>query len=78
MAKGHAPPVVVAGVRIVSREVPVTIRVPQEMKTEIEAVAKRLGISQSAVWKILVYRNLRPGLERGIEEAVRHAAEGGE
>lgn len=51
-------------------DVTVTIRVPRELKTSIQAISSELGISQSAVWKILLMRSLRPAAEGGVRGAI--------
>lgn len=54
-------------------DVTVTIRVPRDLKTSVQAISSELGISQSAVWKILLMRSLKPAAEggaRGVVEGV--------
>lgn len=47
----------------VRREVPVTVRVPAELKERVDLLASEVGISSSAVWKILLHRSIRPILD---------------
>jgi predicted transcriptional regulator len=42
------------------REVPVTVRVPAELKDRVDVLASEVGISSSAVWKILLHRSIKP------------------
>jgi hypothetical protein len=45
------------------REVPVTLRVPADLKERIDVLATEVGISSSAVWKILLHRSIKPILD---------------
>lgn len=45
------------------REVPVTVRVPAELKERVDNLATEVGISSSAVWKILLHRSVKPLLQ---------------
>lgn len=42
------------------REVPITVRVPADLKDRVDVLASEIGISSSAVWKILLHRSVKP------------------
>lgn len=43
-------------------DVPVTIRIGADVHDRIQAIAREHGISQNAVWKILITQHVRPAL----------------
>lgn len=51
------------------KSVSVTLRVPADVKSRVEEIALDMGISQSAVWKILIANHLRPALRRSAPPA---------
>lgn len=55
-------------------DVTVTIRVPRELKSSVQAVSDELGISQSAVWKILLMRSLKPMAEGAARNVIENVS----
>lgn len=53
------------------RDVAVTLRIAPELRQRVQQIADEHGVSQSAVWKILIARHVRPALSRPLFDVPR-------
>ncbi len=61
------------GVSKLDDEAVITIRVPRDLKERVATIARELRISQSAVWKILIAKQIRGSLTSDLQADLAQA-----